>query len=209
MEKTQTTRKQYVVDQETAAQFLFKVDAEQTSVETQTTKQGNFLYHVKGFVGTITIQKSGRVVAKLNHKDYPHPCQEINFVKRFSSEKKLMELAEELKDMVEALRAKARQARIAARKNTEKKAKEETPAEPKTQNPEKKEHGKNALGHIKNSMADMLDKLFLQGVTEEELQTQGFKPARYRSHFRHLNTAKVALVEVRFEDGKYTAKMIG
>lgn len=77
------------------------------------------------------------------------------------------------------------------------------------QNDQEKEHGKNALGHIKNSMAATLDKLFLHGVTEEELQAAGFTPARYKSHFRHLNTAKVALVEVRFENGKYTAKMIG
>lgn len=215
-ETSTTARKQYVVDQETAARFLFKVDAEQTAVENVTTNHGNFTYHVKGFEGYITIQKSGRVVAKLNHPDFPRVEDTILFAKRFSNETRLMELAVELKDMVEDLRAKARKAKMATSKKTQKKAKPETATPVKSQTTEKetpaeekKEHGKNALGHIKNSMADMLDKLFLQGVTEEELQAAGFTPARYKSHFRHLNTAKVALVEVKFENGKYTAKLIG
>ena len=74
--------------------------------------------------------------------------------------------------------------------------------------PEKKEHGKNALGHIKNSMADLLDKLFLEGVTEEELLEHGITRARYRSHFRHLENDKMELVQVKFENGKYSAMLL-
>ena len=71
-----------------------------------------------------------------------------------------------------------------------------------------KEHGKNALGHIKNSMADLLDKLFLEGVTEEELLEHGITRARYRSHFRHLENDKMELVQVKFENGKYSAMLL-
>ena len=71
-----------------------------------------------------------------------------------------------------------------------------------------KEHGKNALGHIKNSMADLLDKLFLEGVTEDELAEHGITRARYRSHFRHLETDKLELVRVKFENGKYSAMLL-
>ena len=71
-----------------------------------------------------------------------------------------------------------------------------------------KEHGKNALGHIKNSMADLLDKLFLEGVTEDELAEHGITRARYRSHFRHLENDKLELVRVKFENGKYSAMLL-
>ena len=213
---TNTTRNQYVVEMEDAAKFLFKVDAEQSAVQTETTKAGNFLYHVKGFIGTITIQKSGRVVAKLNHKDFPHPCQEIVFVKRFSSKEKLMELAEELKDMVEDLRAKARKAKIAARQNKmdnngemPRPTKDKKPGLPTgvTGTIEKK-HGKNRLGHIYGTIADELDNLFLSNATEEELLKAGYTPVRIKSHFRHLLKDKASLVDVKFENGQYFAKYI-
>lgn len=86
--------------------------------------------------------------------------------------------------------------------------KEEAPKEEKKTPAEGKKHGKNELGHIYGSAADLLDNLFLKGVTEEELQQHGITPARYKSHFRHLNTAKVQLVGVRFEDGKFTATLV-
>lgn len=207
MEKTQTketVQKQYVVDRETAAKFLFKVDAEQTAVETQTTNQGNFLYHVKEFTGTITIQKSGRVVAKLHHYNIAGTDGEIQFTKRFSSEKKLMELAEELKDAVEDIRAKARKAKIASSKKTKK---EQPKAETQVA-PEQKKHGKNALGHIFGTIADQLDNLFLSNATYDDMVAAGYKPARIKGHFKHLLKDKANLVDIKFENGQYFAKLI-
>ena len=75
--------------------------------------------------------------------------------------------------------------------------------------PEKKEHGKNEVGHIKGTTADLIDKLFLKGVTEQELLEHGITRTRYRSHFRHLQRKKAAFIEVKFENGIYTAKLIG
>lgn len=73
----------------------------------------------------------------------------------------------------------------------------------------KKVHGKNEVGHILGTTADLIDKLFLQGVTEAELQEHGVTRTRYRSHFRHLQKKKAAFIEVKFEDGIYSAKLIG
>lgn len=72
----------------------------------------------------------------------------------------------------------------------------------------KKVHGKNEVGHILGTTADLIDKLFLQGVTEAELQEHGVTRTRYRSHFRHLQKKKAAFIEVKFEDGIYSARLL-
>lgn len=138
--------------------------------------------------GYISLRKSHRMVYEIG---------EERKVVRFSSWKSLRLAIDEM---------------IAAFTQFLKTIKEQQKSETVIEKAEKKEnrvHGKNELGHIRNSMADLLDQLFLKGVTEKELQEHGFTPARYKSHFRHLNNDKITLVEVRFEDGKYIAKLIG
>ena len=151
--------------------------------------------------GHISLRKSYRLAYKIGEEQK---------VVRFSSWKSLRpaidEMIAEFKQILENI--KGQQKPVTINKNDS----AETPAEKPAKKAEKKEskvHGKNKLGHIRNSMADLLDQLFLKGVTEKELQEHGFTPARYKSHFRHLNNDKVTLVEVRFEDGKYIAKLIG
>ena len=207
MEKTQiTTRKRYnvvaspeiVEFEKHIAQIFGDKNYECTHFD-----NGDMMFTLRGYTGEIYVKaKSGKLVVKLSHRDYIQTKDCVVMDKRFYSAKSFKDLEMDLAIELIELRDKVK-------KGEEAKAKLVKDKPAKTQTTEKKEHGKNALGHIKNTMADMLDKLFLQGVTEEELQAAGFAPARYRSHFRHLNTAKVALVEVRFENGKYTAKMIG
>lgn len=120
------------------------------------------------------------------------------FSKRFFSKSSFMKVAEEF--VTSHLQLKPA-------KKEEPKQEQKKPV--KTQEPKtEKEHGKNALGHIKNSMADLLDKLFLEGVTEQELLEHGITRARYRSHFRHLENDKMELVQVKFENGKYSATLL-
>ena len=148
--------------------------------------------------GHISLRKSYRLAYKI---------AEEQKVVRFSTWKSLRPAIDEMIAAFEQIlkTIKEQQKPVAVEKND----KAETPTEKPTKKTEKKVHGKNELGHIRNSMADLLDQLFLKGVTEKELQEHGFTPARYKSHFRHLNNDKITLVEVRFEDGKYIAKLIG
>lgn len=151
--------------------------------------------------GHVSLRKSNRLAYKI---------KEEQKVVRFSSWKSLRPAIDEMiaayKQILETI--KDQQKPVTVKKNDRAETPAEKPAK-KTEKKESKVHGKNELGHIRNSMADLLDQLFLKGVTEKELQEHGFTPARYKSHFRHLNNDKVALVEVRFEDGKYIAKLIG
>lgn len=146
--------------------------------------------------GMITILASGR----FTFKPFEDVCVET-FSKRFFSGLSFQKVACEFVSNFLSLKPVKKEEPKQEPKTEPKQPKQ---AEPKTE----KEHGKNALGHIKNSMADLLDKLFLEGVTEEELLEHGITRARYRSHFRHLENDKMELVRVKFENGKYSAMLL-
>lgn len=89
-------------------------------------------------------------------------------------------------------------------------AKETKPASKPAEKEEKKAFGrpgKNELGHITGCISDKIDKLFLKGVTVEELEKQGIDAGRAKGHFKHLQNDKADLVTVKFENGKYTATL--
>lgn len=171
--------------------------------------------------GMITILASGR----FTFKPFKDVCVET-FSKRFFSGLSFQKVAEEFVSNFLSLKPVKKEEPKQEPKTEPKKTGEKRqraylnmatgelldenkqPVKTKYDEPEKKEHGKNALGHIKNSMADLLDKLFLEGVTEEELLEHGITRARYRSHFRHLENDKMELVQVKFENGKYSAMLL-
>lgn len=178
------------------------IEAHEIPIHSWMEMDTEFRIHLKNPLdGHISLRKSNRLAYKIGEEQK---------VVRFSSWKSLCPAIDEMIAAFEQIlkTIKEQEKTVTVKKNDE----AETPAENPAKKAEKKEnkvHGKNELGHIRNSMADLLDQLFLKGVTEKELQEHGFTPARYKSHFRHLNNDKVALVEVRFEDGKYIAKLIG
>lgn len=186
-------------------------------VEKDEPKKEVFTVELKGY-GNITISAAS---GKFTFVPYAGMADEsTKFSKRFFSKSSFMKVAAEFvashlelepiedeqteeDDLADAMEVEDEERAAKTEPKQQKKA-EQPKQEPKTE----KEHGKNALGHIKNSMADLLDKLFLEGVTEEELLEHGITRARYRSHFRHLENDKMELVQVKFENGKYSAMLL-
>lgn len=206
---TNTNRTRYTINDADAAEFILTIYDVNKPVDLVRNSNGDIEIELPNLNGKITIQvKSGKVVAKLGHSDFPRVEDQILFVKRYFSKKSLMALADTLNAEIKVLADKA------AAKKAEKPAKQQkndaietTPAPVKTGTVEKK-HGKNRLGHIYGTIADELDNLFLSNVTEEELLKAGYTPVRIKSHFRHLLKDKASLVDVKFENGQYFAKYI-
>jgi len=212
---TNTNRTRYAINDADTAEFILAVDGANKFDGFAKNSNGDIEIDLPKLDGKITIQvKSGKVVAKLGHRDFPRVEDQILFVKRYFSKKSLMALADALNAEIKVLTDKvaARNAKI--QKKAEKPAKqqknaaaEKTPAPVKTGTVEKK-HGKNRLGHIYGTIADRLDQMFLAGCTEKDFEKNGISLIRAKGHFRHLFKDKASLVDVKFENGQYFAKYI-
>ena len=215
MSKTNTNRTRYTINDADAAEFTLAIYDVNKPVELTRNSNGDIKIDLRKLDGWITIQvKSGKVVAKLSHPDFPRIEDQILFVKRYFSKKSLMAVADALNAEIKVLTDKVAASMAKTQKKAEKPAEQQkndaaetAPAPVKTGTFEKK-HGKNRLGHIYGTIADELDKLFLSNVTEEELLEAGYTPVRIKSHFRHLLKDKASLVDVKFENGQYFAKYI-
>ena len=71
------------------------------------------------------------------------------------------------------------------------------------------DRAKNAIGHIRDTIADKIDQMFLKGTTEKELVAAGIEPSRFKGHFKHLLKDKADAVKVEFANGIYKAELLG
>lgn len=117
---TNTNGTRYTINDADAAEFILAIYDVNKPVELTRNSNGDIEIDLRKLDGKITIQvKSGKVVAKLGHRDFPRVEDQILFVKRYFSKKSLMALADALNAEIKVLTDKvaARKAKIAARQN--------------------------------------------------------------------------------------------
>ena len=196
MEKT---KKQFTVNNEIAEEFMMILPG--TGDCTVVPVAEKFTITMESFNGTIEIRKSGRVAYNLQHKNFPSIEDEIVGVDRFSSKKSLLVIAEKISAACKALTEKADKLLPVEEESVVETTKKEKKSSLK--------HGKNELGHIRDTISDKIDQMFLKGTTEAELIEAGITPVRFKGHFKHLLKDKADRVDVKLVDGVYKAELLG